>query len=190
VAFSATIVGKQVIAEARFRLERVRVELVEADGTERRLEHEVYLHGPAAAVLLYDPDRRVVLLVKQFRLGVYLSLGALDSLEVAAGMLDGDDPESCVRREAMEECGLRVRDARFAFSLTSNPACMTETVACYVAAYSPDDILAAGGGVDDDEWIERVEMDFDAALAAIGRGEIRDAKTVALLYHARVAGLL
>ena len=33
--------------------------------------------GPAAAVLLYDPARRVVMLVKQFRLGAYLADGAL-----------------------------------------------------------------------------------------------------------------
>ena len=35
-----------------------------------------------------------------------------------------------------------------------------------------------------------VELPFAAALAAVARGEIVDGKTIMLLYHARVAGLL
>ena len=187
---SVTILNETVLSSARFRLTRSLVELEENDGTRRRIEHEIYRHGPAAAVLLYDPGRRVVLLVRQFRLGAYLAFGALDSLEVAAGMLDGDAPDACVRREAMEEAGVHVRNLVFAFHLVTNPACMTETLACFVAAYAQSDLVAAGGGVDDDEWIEIVEIGFDEALALVARGEIRDAKTVALLYYARAQGLI
>jgi len=187
---SATILDETLLAQGRFRLERLAVQIVENDGTVRRIDHEIYRHGPAAAVLLYDPDRRVVLLVRQFRLASYLSTGALDSLEVAAGMLDRDAPDVCIRREAMEEVGVRIRDLRFAFHLTSNPSCLTETLACYVAPYSPEDIVAGGGGVDDDEHIERMEMGFDDAIAALEGGEIRDAKTVALLWFARAKGLI
>ena len=50
----------------------------------------------------------------------------------------------------------------------------------------PDD----GGGVDDDEHIEVIEIPFAEALAMIERGEIADAKTIALLYHARAKGLM
>lgn len=187
---SATILEETLLAQGRFRLERLRVQIVENDGTVRQIDHEIYRHGPAAAVLLYDPSRRVVLLVRQFRLASYISTGALDSLEVAAGMLDHDEAEACARREAMEELGIRVRDLRFAFHMTSNPSCLTETLACFFAAYTPADIIASGGGVDDDEHIERVEMDFDEALAAIERGDIRDAKTVALLWFAKARGLI
>ncbi len=190
MAKTVEILSETVLSSARFRLVRSLVELEESDGTRRRIDHEIYRHGPAAAVLLYDPERRVVMLVEQFRLGAYLAYGALASLEAAAGMLDGDAPEFCVRREALEETGVRLSDVRLAFETVSNPACMTETLACFVAAYSPRDIVAAGGGVDDDEHIVRVEMDFDAALAAVERGEIRDAKTVALLYYARARGIL
>lgn len=187
---SATILGQSLLSAGRFRLERLEVAIVENDGTERRIDHEIYRHGPAAAVLLYDPARRVVLLVRQFRLAVFVATGALDSLEVAAGMLDGDAPEACIRREAMEEAGLRIRDVSLAFAMATNPSCTTETLTCFVAAYAPEDIVAAGGGVDEDEWIERVEMGFDDALAAIERGDIRDAKTIALLYYARARGLV
>ena len=64
------------------------------------IDHEVYRHGFAAAVLLYDPDRGVVLLVKQFRMAPFLADGTTEMLEVCAGMLDGDAPEAGARREA------------------------------------------------------------------------------------------
>ncbi len=48
----------------------------------------------------------------------------------------------------------------------------------------------AGGGVDDDEDIEVLEVSFSEALTMIGRGEIADAKTIALLYFAKATGLL
>ena len=47
-----------------------------------------------------------------------------------------------------------------------------------------------GGGVDEDEDIEVIEIPFAEALAMVGRGEIADAKTIAFIYFAKVAGLL
>ena len=43
------------LAEGRFDLTRTDIEVVEDDGATRTLSHEVYRHGKAAAVLLYDP---------------------------------------------------------------------------------------------------------------------------------------
>src|SRR5271166_405060 len=74
-----------------------------------------YRHGLAAAVLLYDPRRGVVTLVRQFRAGAYLSDGALATIEACAGMLDGDAPEACAVREALEETGIAIRDPVHAF---------------------------------------------------------------------------
>jgi GDP-mannose pyrophosphatase NudK len=100
MAKSARITAESVMASGRFDLTRTDVEVVEEDGVTRRLSHEVYRHGKAAAVLLYDPQRSVVTLVKQFRAGAYLSDGALATIEVCAGMLDGDRPRSapCAKR--------------------------------------------------------------------------------------------
>src|SRR5260370_36242905 len=103
MAKAARVIGETLIAKGRFDLTRTDVEVVEDDGVTRRLSHEVYRHGKAAAVLLYDPERGLVTLVKQFRVGAYLSDGALATIEACAGMLDGDAPEACVIREARSE---------------------------------------------------------------------------------------
>ena len=190
MAKRAEIVGETLLAKGRFRLTRTRVEIEETNSAIRTLDHEIYHYAPAAAVLLYDSERRVVLLVEQFRLGAFLAEGALAMIEVCAGMLDDDAPEACVRREAWEETGVRLSSLRHAFDAFTSPGGMTEKISCFVAPYASSDRLGPGGGVDADESIELIEMPYDEALAAIESGKIRDAKTIALLYYAKASGLL
>ncbi|MGA8711761.1 MAG: NUDIX domain-containing protein [Roseiarcus sp.] len=185
MAKSARITAESVLASGRFDLTRTDIEVVEDDGVTRKLSHEVYRHGKAAAVLLYDPQRSVVTLVKQFRAGAYLSDGALATIEVCAGMLDGNTAEVCAVREALEETGIKIAEPRRVFDAYMSPGGMTEKIACFVAAYGEADRAGDGGGVDEDEDIEVIEVPFAKALAMIATGEIADAKTIALLYYAK-----
>jgi GDP-mannose pyrophosphatase NudK len=190
MAKAARVVGERLLARGRFDLTRTDIEVVEDDGSTRTLSHEVYRHGPAAAVLLYDPKRGVVALVRQFRAGAYLSDGALATIEACAGMLDGDAPEACALREAFEETGIAIREAHHAFDAYMSPGGMMEKIACFIAAYGGRDRSGRGGGVDADEHIEVLEVPFGEALMMIERGEIADAKTIALLYYAKATGVL
>jgi GDP-mannose pyrophosphatase NudK len=187
---AARVISDTVLARGRFDLTRTEIEVTEDDGSTRTLKHEVYRHGKAAAVLLYDPKRRVVTLVKQFRAGAYLSDGALATIEACAGMLDGEPPEVCAVRESLEETGVAIREPVHAFDAYMSPGGMSEKIACFVAPYSEADRTGAGGGVDDDEHIEILEIPFGEALTMIERGAIADAKTIALLYYARAKGLM
>src|SRR5271154_494223 len=189
MAKAARVISETVLSRGRFDLTRTDIEIREDDGSTRTLSHEVYRHGKAAAVLLYDPKRRVVALVKQFRAGAYLSDGALATIEVCAGMLDGDPPEVCAIREALEETGVVIRDPVHAFDAYMSPGGMTEKIACFVAPYAEADHIGNGGGVDEDEHIEVLEIPFAEALAMIESGAIADAKTIALLYYAKANGL-
>ena len=190
MAKAARVKRETLLAKGRFDLTRTEIEIKEDDGSTRTLTHEVYRHGKAAAVLLYDPTRRVVTLVKQFRAGAYLSDGALATIEACAGMLDGDEPKACAIREALEETGIVIRELELAFDAYMSPGGMSEKIACFVAPYGVADRVGRGGGVDDDEHIEVIEIPFAEALAMIERGEIADVKTIALLYHARAKGLI
>ena len=187
MARSARVTGETLLSRSRFDLTRTDIEVIEDDGATRTLSHEVYRHGKAAAVLLYDPARAVVTLVKQFRAGAFLSDGALATLEACAGMLDGDAPEACVVREALEETGLKIASPRHAFDAYMSPGGMTEKIFCFVAAYREEDRAGRGGGVDADEHIEVIEVPFAEALQMIDSGAIADAKTIALLYYAKAA---
>jgi GDP-mannose pyrophosphatase NudK len=118
-----------------------------------------------------------------------LSDGALATIEACAGMLDGDAPEACAIREAREETGIAIASPRHAFDAYMSPGGMTEKIACFVAAYGQADRVGEGGGVDDDEAIEALEIPMAEALAMITDGQIVDAKTIALLYFAKATGI-
>jgi GDP-mannose pyrophosphatase NudK len=190
MAKAARVIRDTLLATGRFDLTRTEIEVKEDDGSTRTLSHEVYRHGRAAAVLLYDAKRRVVTLVKQFRAGAYLSDGALATIEVCAGMLDGDEPAACAIREALEETGIAIREPVLAFDAYMSPGGMSEKIACFVAPYGETDRTGTGGGVDEDEHIEVLEVPFGEAVTMIERGAIADAKTIALLYYAAAKGLM
>ena len=187
---AARVIRETLLARGRFDLTLTKIEVKEDDGATRTLTHEVYRHGKAAAVLHYDPKRGVVTLVKQFRAGAYLSDGALATIEACAGMLDGEPPEVCAVREALEETGIAIHDPVHAFDAYMSPGGMSEKIACFVAPYGEVDRVGQGGGVDEDEHIEVLEIPFGEALAMIERGLIADAKTIALLYYASAKRLM
>ena len=137
-------IGRKLLAEGRFRLTRTSVEITEANGASRRMDHEIYHYKGAAAILLYNPGRGTVMLVRQFRLAAYLEGAAQPMTEVCAGMLDGDEPEACVIREAMEETGVRIAHARHAFDAFVSPGGTTEKIACFTAPYRAEDRIGTG----------------------------------------------
>lgn len=145
--------------------------------------------GDAAAVLPYDAQRGTVLLVRQFRLPAHLAGRTEPLIEVCAGKLDADDPETCVRREAEEELGYRLGRLDLSFEAFMSPGAVTERITLFLAPYSPTDQVSAGGGhPSEGEDIEVLELAFAEALAMAGRGQIVDAKTILLLQHLQLSG--
>lgn len=143
---------------------------------------EAYDHGHAAAIIPYDPQRDTVLLVKQFRYVPYSQGDSGDMIEACAGLLDADDPETCIRREAMEEMGVRLRDVHLLFTAYASPGSLTEKISLFAGHYDPTDRIAEGGGhVDEGEEIEVLEWPLDEALDALRKGLIVDMKTILLL---------
>jgi nudix-type nucleoside diphosphatase (YffH/AdpP family) len=160
------------------------------DGRVTTESRETYDRGNGATILLYDVSRRTVLLTRQFRFPAYVNDhpdGML--LETAAGLLDGDDPETAIRREAAEETGHTIGDVEHVFDAYMSPGSVTERLSFYAAPYSAQSRTSAGGGVaQEGEDIEVVEVPFERALAAIESGEITDAKTIMLLQWAALRG--
>lgn len=158
------------------------------DGAWERQTREVYDRGHGAAILPHDPARGTVLLVRQFRLPAFLTGHREPLLEVCAGLLDADDPETCIRKEAEEELGYRLDRVTLAFSPYMSPGSVSERLWCFTAQYSPTDRISAGGGAaSEGEDIEVVELSLEDAFAAVGDGRIIDAKTIMLLQHLMLA---
>ncbi|MGE2624581.1 GDP-mannose pyrophosphatase, partial [Escherichia coli] len=74
----------------------------------QRQSREVYDRGNGATILLYNRERKTVILTRQFRFPVFINGHPDDLIEAAAGLLDNMDPESRIRAEAEEETGFKV----------------------------------------------------------------------------------
>lgn len=72
-------------------------------------------------------------------------------IETCAGLLDNDEPEACIRKEAIEETGYEVGDAHKLFELYMSPGGVTEIVHFFIAEYSDAQRKTRGGGVEDEE---------------------------------------
>jgi nudix-type nucleoside diphosphatase (YffH/AdpP family) len=181
----AEIVQDKTLSDGWTRLSNYEIDYTDSEGETHRLHREVYHRTPAATILLHDPRRDTVVLVRQFRLPVQLHGEPAWILETPAGLLDGEEPEAAIRREAMEETGFRVRDISFLFKAYSSPGSSTEVVHFFAASIDTGDRISIGGGLaEEHEDIEVVEVPLDEALAMIGTGQIVDFKTIILLQWA------
>ena len=175
----------ELLSDNWYILRTISFELRRRDGSWQAQNREAYDRGNGAALLLFDPRRGTVVLTRQFRLPAFIN-GCADGylIEACAGLLDGDDPETCIRKEAEQETGYRIRTPRKVFEAYMSPGSVTEKLHFFVADYQAEDRVTAGGGVAaEGEDIEVIEMPLAQALAGIGSGLIEDGKTVMLLQH-------
>jgi nudix-type nucleoside diphosphatase (YffH/AdpP family) len=180
----------ELLAAGWHVLRRTTLEYRDASGVWTTQQRETYDRGNGATVLLYDPERRTVLLTRQFRYPVYVN-GHPDGMliETAAGLLDDDDPETAMRREAQEETGVEIGEVEHVFDVYMSPGSVTERIHFFAAPYDSSTLTHDRGGLEEEgEDIELVELGIDDALAAIRDGRIQDAKAIMLLQWAVLEG--
>jgi nudix-type nucleoside diphosphatase (YffH/AdpP family) len=176
---------ERLLSDHWYVLKTTRFDFLRRDGQWQTQQRETYDRGNGAAILLYDLGRRCVVLTRQFRYPTFVN-GHDDLLiEVPAGLLDAATPEECIRAEAEQEAGYRVRAPRKVFEAFMSPGAVTERLHFFVAEYDSADRIGDGGGLQDEgEDIEVFELPFTEAMAMVARGEIVDAKTIMLLQYA------
>jgi len=181
-----------ILSDNWYILRKATFDYLQSDGTWKEQSREAYDRGNGAAILLYHPVRKTVILTKQFRLPTWLNGNPGGLLtEVCAGLLDRDNPEDCIRRETEEETGFRVSNVRRVFELYMSPGSVTEILYFFIAEYDDNMKVSEGGGHEaENEDIEVIEIPFAEALAQMHRGELRDAKTVILLQYAALHQLI
>ncbi len=185
------IVEDRVLSDAWGTLRATTFQLRRRSGDWQTQVRETYDKGDGAVVLLYSRTRGTVLLTRQFRYPAFANGDAALMIEAPAGLLDGDTPETCIRREAEEEAGYRLGRTDFVQVMYPTPGCVLERVHLFTAPLDDAERISEGGGlVEEGEDIEVFELDFDEALAMVRAGDIVDAKTVILLQHAALEKLI
>ena len=174
-----------VLSDDWYTLKKTLFEFQRTDGTWQEQSRETYDRGNGAVILLYDPERRTIILTKQFRYPAFVN-GHDDLLiEAPAGLLDEASPEERIRAEAEEETGYSVREVVRLWDVFMSPGSVTERLHFFIGQYEPGDRKGEGGGqASEGEDIEVLELHLDDAMAMVADGRIRDAKTIMLLQHA------
>jgi len=190
MSFNIEVIKDKVLSDNYFILRNITYDLTRKNGDVIRHKREVYDRGNGATILLYNPDKKSVVLIRQFRVATWVN-GNEDGrlIETCAGLLDDDEPEVCIRKEAVEETGYAVSEVRKVFELYMSPGGVTEIVHFFIARYD-DSIRANSGGGVEDEDIEVLELPFAQALEMMKSGEIRDGKAVILLQYLQSSGLM
>ncbi|NJB84001.1 NUDIX domain-containing protein [Wenyingzhuangia aestuarii] len=163
-----------------------------SDGNVVKQVREVYDKGDGAAVFMYNKTTKKVLLTQQFRMPAYINgLPGGIVTEVPAGMLDKDDPETCIIREIEEETGYKVPSVTKVRDCFMTPGAVTEITHMFIAEYNESMKVSKGGGLENEqEDILVFEMSFDEVKRSVENNEIKDAKTLILLQYAWIHNLL
>lgn len=173
------------LSDDHYVLRRATFDFRRSGGRWQTQMRQSYDIGDGAAVLPIDRKRGLVLLVRQFRWPAYEAGSRRLTIEAPAGKLDGDAPEACIRREAMEEAGVSLGAVRQLFYCFPSPGAVKERLSLFLGEYDAGAPRAAGGGnPDEGEDIEVLEIPLKDAFAMVRGGEIDDAKTMLLIQAA------
>lgn len=190
-----SIIKTKVLSQAYNPLVEYDIEVENRQGAKEILVREVYEKDSGATVLLYNLDARTVILTKQFRLPIFINEQQLNkeaqhdgmAIEACAGLLEGLSPEATVIKEALEETGYEIENPEFLFEAYMVPGTVTEKVYFFIAPYTSNQKISAGGGLaTEGEDIEILEIDFNKAYQMIAACEITDAKTIMLLQYMKI----
>jgi ADP-ribose pyrophosphatase len=165
------VAEKQVVYDGK----KVRLELhhLEDEETGKRHTREVCVH-PGAVVILPFVDADHILLIRNRRYAVSDTL-----VELPAGTLERhEDPMNCAGRELVEETGFLAGRLKPLGNFYTSPGILSEKMYAF-AAY---DLTRAGqAALEEGEEIELAPASLDEAIDMIRDGQIKDAKTIAVL---------
>ncbi len=186
--WQVVISGKHRLLDAFFAVDEYAVSHEQFDGAmspERSIL--VFERGDAVGALLYDPERRMVITVNQFRLPTHeKGRGRGWLIEAVAGMIPVDDagkaketPLQCLIREVQEETGYQLTHATPISTFFSSPGGSTELIHLFFAEVRVTDKASGGGGVSaEGEDIEIVEYPVEDFFRRLTAGEFEDPKLI------------
>ncbi|MFJ8256202.1 NUDIX domain-containing protein [Peribacillus asahii] len=133
-------------------------------------KREIIKHPGAVAVIAITDDGKIVM-VEQYRKAMERSL-----VEIPAGKLEpGEEPLKTAERELEEETGYVCGRMEHVISFYTSPGFADELVHVYVAHQLSKKEDAAS--LDEDEFVEVIELTLEEAQQYIEEEKIYDAKT-------------
>ncbi|MEG9297402.1 NUDIX hydrolase [Mangrovibacillus sp. Mu-81] len=133
-------------------------------------KRELIKHPGAVAVIALTPEGKLVL-VEQYRKALEKSI-----VEIPAGKLEpGEEPIVTAARELEEETGYGCEKLEHLISFYTSPGFADELVHLYVAKNIKR--IEEARELDEDEFVEQIEVTVEEASMLIEEKRIHDAKT-------------
>lgn len=152
-----------------------------AGGWSEPIERELFERGHAAAMLPYDPIRDEVVLIEQVR------VGALEhenpwQFEIVAGIMDAEESvEDLVRREAMEEAGVEVRQLSPITNYYPSSGGCSERLDVFVGQVDASTASGVHGLEYENEDIQVHVMSREQAYSMVKNGKIENGASIIAL---------
>ena len=105
------IINRKNIYNGFFKMDEVTLKYKKYDGTwNNEVKRELFSGAQVSAVLPYDPIKKEIILIQQFRPGTISKQIDNHLYEIVAGIIDpGESPETTAKRECLEETGCEVK---------------------------------------------------------------------------------
>lgn len=185
------IVKKELLSDNWYTLNKIVFDYTQNNGEIQRQEREAYDRGNGSTILLYNKKKETVVLTRQFRMPTYLNGNESGFLiEACAGLLEEDNAEDCIKKETEEETGYRLTNVRKVFESYMSPGSVTEILYFFLGEYEDNMKVNSGGGTDEGEDIEVLEIPFREVIEMVKSGEIKDGKTIMLIQYAQLHGII
>ena len=180
---SAELVRHEVAFQGYFKVVRYffRHTLYEG-GMSGVISREVFERGHAGGVLMYDPQRDEVVLIRQFRAGAYVAGHHPWVWEVVAGIIEENETaEQMIRRETVEEANLEVGELLPITSVMLTPGACSETCQIFLGRIDSSKAGGVFGLAEEHEDILVKVLPFAEAYALVERNEVDNAVGVIAL---------
>jgi ADP-ribose pyrophosphatase len=177
------LVRHQTLFEKYFRLDEYLVshELF-GGGTSPEFTREIFDRGPVVAVLPYDPGRRKVVLIEQFRIGAINDAEGPWLVETVAGVIEtGESTREVALRETVEEAGCGIRELELITRYHVSPGAVNELCTLYCGLVGSEGVGGIHGLADENEDIRVLVVDAEEAFAWVREGKIRSSPAVIAL---------
>jgi ADP-ribose pyrophosphatase len=136
----------------------------------KKSKRELIKHPGAVAVIALTPEGKIVM-VEQYRKALEKSI-----VEIPAGKLEpGEEPIITAARELEEETGYGCEELEHLISFYTSPGFADELVHLYIAKNITR--IEEARELDEDEFVELLEVTVEEALVLMKEKKIYDAKT-------------
>jgi ADP-ribose pyrophosphatase len=179
------LINQKRLMDGFFKIDKVKLQFEKIDGSFSKPVKRFHIdRGQAAAAVIFLRDVQELVFVKQFRYAHYSAGKGGWTTEIVAGLLDGDSPMECIKRECREETGYELEKVEKICTFFATPGITNEKVHLFAGVTSSVLKKYKGGGLEEEEEdIQVIRFPVAEVKERLKNHYFDDGKTIIALQH-------